>query len=562
MRRPASKSWVLIGRRPAVVVALLVFTLAATTLGLTQHQARLALTRQAAIRAAVHSPQTAEALAGARWDSITVSAVDQQLDRVSFFDHGQIVGQVAVGRGGQVVRAEGFTHRRVPYGDWIAYQPAMLIGLALLFVLMAGVAPWRRMRNLDVAVALTLVAPVVLLQHRYVDASVLSALPALAYLLVRCTFRALAKSAPRAAIPLLDALTPNWDVRQRVRLLRLTLGAIALIFVMVTISSQQAVDVLYAVMEGATKLAGGVLPYGHLPGDVVHGDTYPLLSFVLYTPLAWLSPVQSTWSSVDLALGATALAALVGAWALFRASAGLRDRRGAARPAEAEATGLRASLTWLAFPPVLAAVSTGTTDVVLALMLVFAVLLWRRPGLSTGLLAAGAWFKLAPLALLPMRLAPLRGRALGRALVSLVVVSLPLLALLVALDGVGGLSAMTHAIAFQFSRSSPQSIWSALGIESLQPVGEAAALGLIAGAVVRLRAEPSLQDDPARMAALSAAILIGLELAAGYWTFLYLLWVVPLLVVSLLATSAVPVEATEPARRHAGAPQTGVAVAL
>jgi hypothetical protein len=36
------------------------------------------------------------------------------------------------------------------------------------------------------------------------------------------------------------------------------------------------------------------------------------------------------------------------------------------------------------------------------------------------------------------------------------------------------------------------------------------------------------------MAALSAAILIGLQLAADYWAFLYLVWVMPLVCLSLL----------------------------
>jgi hypothetical protein len=551
----------LIRRRPALVAMILVFAGAAAMLALIQHQAALALPRQAAIRDAVESPVTTRALAGAPWDHLTVTGLDQRLARVSFFDHGRIVAQVAVTRGGSVVGGEGFVNRRVPYGDWIAYQPGLLIGLALLFALLAGVAPWRRLRNLDVAVGLTLVAPVVLLQHRYVDASVVSAVPGLAYLLIRCLFRALGASRPTApSIPLLDALTPRWETGQRVRLLRVMLGAMVLIFAMVTISSAQAVDVLYAVMEGATKLTGGVLPYGHLSGDVVHGDTYPLLSFVLYMPLAWVAPVRSTWSSVDVALGATALAALAAAWALFRAVAGRRRSRSAPRPPEVEASGLRAALIWLTFPPVLAAVSSGTTDVMLALIVVLAVLLWRRPGLSTGLLAAGAWFKLAPLALLPTRLAPLRGRPLGRAVVALAVVSLPLLALLLVVGGSGGPAAMIHAVSYQFSRSSPQSIWSVLGLEWLQPVAQAATLAMIAGAAIQLRAEPSLQDDPARMAALSAAILIALQLVAEYWAFLYVLWVVPLLAVSLLAPAATVV-AAETVRPRVGAPQPEVAVA-
>ena len=33
-------------------------------------------------------------------------------------------------------------------------------------------------------------------------------------------------------------------------------------------------------------LVHGTLPYGHMPGDVFHGDVYPLLSYAVYAPLA------------------------------------------------------------------------------------------------------------------------------------------------------------------------------------------------------------------------------------------------------------------------------------
>ncbi len=544
-----------IRRRPALITAVAVFVAGALVLGLTQNSAPLPVPRGQAIRAALKSPLTREVLTGTHFNSVAVTSLDSGLDRVSFFDSGRIIAQVAVRRDGAVTQSEGFSDRPVPYGDWIAYQPALLIGLAALFVLMAGVAPWRRLRNLDVAAALSLIAPVVLLQKRYVDASVLAAVPGLAYLMVRCAFRALGPPAEfRPSIPLLDALTPGWDARRRVWVLRLALASLALVFVMVTVSSREAVDVAYAVMEGATKLIGGVLPYGHMPGDVIHGDTYPLLSYVLYAPLAWVSPVRSTWSPVDLALGAAVASALAVAWAMFRAGAGARRFRRAARAPEHELAGLRAALTWLAFPPLLAAVSTGTSDVVLALMVVMAVLLWRRPGLAAGLLALGAWFKLVPLALLPARLAPLRGRRLARALLAIAVVCAPMLVLLVALGGLGGPAAMLRAMSYQLSRGSPQSLWSALHIQSLQPLGEAAALALIAAATVRLATRPEWEQETARMAAMAGAILIALQLTANYWAFLYLIWVLPLVTMSLLADPT-PAVAPEPSRVSVARPQ-------
>ena len=267
---------------------------------------------------------------------------------------------------------------------------------------------------------------------------------------------------------------------------------LALVYVMVCISSFDAVDVIYAVMEGATKLIHGVLPYGHMPPGIIHSDTYPILTYALYTPLALVAPVRDTWDSVDGGLAVAALAALASAWGVFRLFAGARGKAGASRPVELEEAGLRAALTWLAFPPLLITASTGTTDVVLAAMLVLAVLLWRRPTACAGILAVAGWFKLAPFALLPACLAPLRGGRLARAVAVIAVASLPSLALLIALGGWQGPGDMIHAVSYQFSRASLQSFPGALGIPRL-PAGD--------GSVSARSDRGSGDEAPARAAA-------------------------------------------------------------
>jgi hypothetical protein len=549
-------------RRPSLLAALVVFIAGGLALGLTHHGQPLPVPRARAIAIALKNPRVHTALQRNHWNQVTVYGVDDQLVRVTFLNGSQAVDEVAVKRGGRVVGTLDFAALRVPYGDWIAYIPGVLVLLSALFVLVTAVAPLRRIRNLDVVMALTLVAPVLLLAHRYVGGSVIAALPGLLYLVARCGWTAFSGPHPAApSVPVLELLTPQWDIHRRVRVLRLLLVLLGLILLVVTVSSYNAVDVVYAVMEGATKIVGGVLPYGHLPGDVIHGDTYPLLSYLLYVPLAGASPVQSSWDSVDLALGLSVVAALVVAWVIYRVvSAG--DRSGDERiSADRELAGLQSAVAWLAFPPVLIIASTGTSDVVLGAMVALAVLLWRRPGVSTALLAAAAWFKLAPLALVPVRLAPLRGRGLARALAGIAVVTVPMLAILFALGGPGGLEAMLHAISFQFSRGSPQSVWSALGIPGWQPLGEGTVLALIAAGVVRLRRDSDLAEDRRRMAALTAAILVGLQLAANYWAFLYLVWVFPLLTLSVLGEqvgTAVPDEAGV-ALRPAEARPVGVA---
>jgi hypothetical protein len=524
-------------RRPALWAAIGMFLVCGVLLTAVHADRPLPLGARAAIAAVRHDHASQVRLRGARWDNVTVSRVDGTLDRVRLALGSRVLADFAVDRAGAVVRGMDYRSQVVPYGSTIAYEPAVLGGLTLLFVLMAGVMPLRRLRNLDVLAAVSLLAPVILLQYRYLDASVVASLPSLLYLLGRCTWAGLGPRRPGApATPLLTWLTRDWEASRRVRLMGIGLVALSLVVLMVGISSTRPVDVSYAVMEGATNLIHGVLPYGHMPGDVLHGDTYPILSYAAYAPLALVAPVSSMWDSVDGALTVAAMSALLAAAVLYRHAAGPR-RRARRSPQEQEA-GLRAAIVWLSFPPLLIVVSTGTTDVVLAVIILFAVLLWRRPAASSGLLAVAAWFKLAPAALVPMWLAPLRGRQLVAAIAAMTAVSAAMLAVLIGVGGLAGVPAMVHAVAYQFSRGSPQSGWSALGIEWLQPIGQAAVLALIAAVTVRMFRDRTLSSDRTRVAAIAAGVLIGLQLSSDYWAFLYVVWVVPLLATSVLGEPA------------------------
>jgi Glycosyltransferase family 87 len=516
----------------AIVAGLVVAALTSLALIATHRTPRPVVPARVAIRAALSDPGTTRALDGTHWNRVSASPLDGELERVEFWDGSQTQVEAAVNAHGQVVQAQDFSHERVPYGDWLAYQPALLIGLSVLFLLVTVVVPWRRMRNLDTFAALSFVLSIVLFQHRYLNPSLLAAGPGLLYLAARCAWLGLGPATePAPSRPLLTVLSRSAGARSRIRWLRVVLGVVALIFAMVGVSSPVAVDVSYAVMEGATALIHGVLPYGHMPPGILHGDTYPILSYALYTPLAWVHPVRSGWDSVDGALAVAVAAALAAAWAVLRAVAG---PRGHGRSPEAEEAGLRAALATLAFPAVLITASTGTTDIVLAAMLGIALLLWRRPAAAAATLAVSGWFKLAPFALVPVLLASLRGRRLAGAVGAVVGVSVVVLALVLVVGGIHGPGEMAHSVAYQFTRGSVQSMWSALGIEWAQPIAQGAVLGLIAAATVRFWQEPRVAADQRRVAAVSAAVLIGMQLAANYWAFLYLVWAVPLVSVSLL----------------------------
>jgi len=161
-----------------------------------------------------------------------------------------------------------------------------------------------------------------------------------------------------------------------------------------------------------------------------------------------------------------------------------------------------------------------------------------------------------PFALLPIWLASLRGRRLlaGLALVG-GSAALMLLAL-VALGGAGAPRAMLHAVAYQAQRRTLHAPWTLLGVEWLQPLGQAAVLALVAAATVRVRREPAIAADPVRLAAIAGAVLLGVQLTGNYWTYLYLAWVAPCAIAGLLAdatTARVPATARtlNPTRRNA-----------
>jgi len=550
----------------ALLVALLV--LLATWAVLTAVRAEpQTLPRGEAIRAVLADPTAGKALSsGERWTHVRVGAVDSRTTRVTFFDGPRLAAQAAVDARGRVERFADVREREIPYGAPLAHEPVVVALGCLAFLLATAVVPLRRVRNLDVLALLALVVPVLLLNERLLTPSLLWAMPPLLWLTGRCAWAALRPDhrGPRAeapARPLLDALTPAWDDAQRVRILRLAVGAAAACTVMITVSAQTTVDVGQALMEGATLLLDGTLPYGNMPGDVFHGDVYPLLSYAVYMPLAAVMPVRDAWDVADGALIVAALAAVAGASLLarfMRSSATHADRVDTvALDHAARAAGLRAALAWLALPPLLIGVSTGTNDVLLGVLLLGALVLARRPLASTAALLVAGWFKVVPFALLPIWLARLRGRQLVAALALIAATVLLTLVALVALGGSDAPRAMLHAVAYQAERRTLNSPWTLLGLDWLQPLAQAAVLALIAGATVRVRRDRALADDPVRLAALAGAVLLGLQLAGNYWTYLYLAWVVPCVVVGLLADAPaaqrVPAatEALNPSRRNA-----------
>ena len=523
--------------RRETLAALAVFALAAGALSALHHAGRphYRLSQSAAIVAARADPGDRAFLARNPVTSARVVPLDSRLQRVTFFNGPRVVLDAAVDPHGRVVAGEQHIPGVPASGAAIANSPWILALLGGLFLLATMVVPLRRIRNLDALVLVSFTSTVVLVNARLVAPSVVAGSLGLCYLIVRCLTVALApaqRPPDAGATPLLSALTAAWEPARRIRLLRVLVLASAVGFLMITMTSSGYTDVAAASLAGATDLLHGLLPYGHI-SIAVHGDTYPILNYLLYTPgAAWL-PVSNVFSDLTGSLLIAAVSSLLVAAALYRL-AGSQDIAGSLSAAQVAGARLRAVVAWLSFAPVLLAASGGSNDLVLSAALAWMLACSHRRGASLAMLAVASWVKLVPVILLPAWLiARRRGEPL-RVLAGAAAVSALCLGVLVGLGGSRALAQMFTSIEFQFQRGSFFAPWYTFGLEWLQPLTQAAVVGLLAATALRMRRDAAVRDGAVRQAAIGAALLLGVQLAANYWTWSYLPWAFPFVAVALL----------------------------
>jgi hypothetical protein len=502
-------------RRYLLAIPIAVFAIALAALLLRgSGESKLPLPREQAVRAALSDPAVKKQLAAHHWSRARVRALDSRLARVTFFDGERIRAEAAVDAQGRTEHTKLYPPGAPLYGSKLSDAPWLLALLALGFVFATTTLPLLSLRNLDVLALLALVLPILAGDHQLFELSVLSGYVPLGYLCWRFLQRA------TRAGEQVGAVRPLWRPDNK-RALGYGIGAAAVLLAIVAVSSPGAIDVGFASTAGATLLLHGTLPYGHMPADVVHGDTYPLLNYVLYVPAAAVAPVRDAFDDTSSAVLVAFAAALVVAVALRR-------------------SGSRAVLAWLCFPPLAVAVASGTNDLLLAAAVAVALAVMARGGRAALALTAGAWIKLAPVALLPIWLARLPGRkSLLRAIMAVAGLSAALVAWILALSGPAGIGHMLRALSFQLSRGTLQSAWALLGLGAAQQVAQAATIALVAWGVMNAR---RIGRDPARLAALSGAVLAALQLSASNWSYLYVVWLFPCAAVALIA-DRVPAEA-------------------
>jgi hypothetical protein len=214
---------------------------------------------------------------------------------------------------------------------------------------------------------------------------------------------------------------------------------------------------------------------------------------------------------------------------------------------DGRSAGLRMSLAWLTFPPVMIATSSGSNDVIAGACVAWALASIAYAGRSALALAVAGGVKLVPFILAPAWI--LRNRPAGalRAAGALVAMTLGVAVWIFAVGGAAGFGDMLTALSFQAERGSLLSVWTLTGAEPLQLVFQAAVVTFVLASAVRVWRDREMAADPKRIAALGAAILIGVQLAANYWTYVYLPWLFPLVAVALLCERSAQPAAREPA---------------
>jgi hypothetical protein len=397
--------------------------------------------------------------------------------------------------------------------------PYVFLPLCALFLL--GLADWRRpwrIANLDLLVLLGFGVSHFFFNRAEIGVSVPLQYPVLLYLLGRALWIGFRGRG--------EGLRPVWPAAW------LLVAALFLIGFRVglNVADSGAIDVGYASVVGADRVAHGEPIYDNFPKDVSQGDTYGPVNYYAYVPFERIWPWSGSWDDLPAAHVAAVLFDL--ATFGFLILLGIRIRPGPA--------GRRLATTlafgWAAYPYTAFALESNSNDTLVAMLLVATLLLLARP-LARGAMAALATFtKFAPALLVPMLLTyetlGRRGRLAflaGLAAVSAAVMLWP------AIDP-GLRTFYDRTIAYQAGRDSPFSIWGQ--VPSLEPLRVALLVATVALSLFlafRPRRKSLIQ-----IAALGAALLIALQITMHHWFYLYIVWFYPLLLVAMSSLEKSP----------------------
>jgi hypothetical protein len=555
------------------------------------------LTAGQATRLARASPKIADWIH--RYHGVTTSASeDSGTGRwtVHFFAGGQEIAQAVIVDSSGLVESA-WTGPQVAWKMARGYSGAFgrrindpVIWLALCGAFLLGLADWRRplsLLNVDLLVLLSFSISLAYFNFGLIFWSVPLSYPPLLYLLGRMTWIGFRGRARRGAFC------------GRLPVLALAGACVFLIGFRGGLNryDSNVIDVGYAGVIGAERLLAGTIPYGHMPvaqgtpcggkysdGSPVgyeqagdggrcetaneRGDTYGPINYVAYVPavaaLGWtgrwddLPPAHATAFAFDAlaALGLLVIGRRLGGWVL----------------------GVALAFAWAAYPFTAYALESNSNDMILAALLIWGFAAATAPAGRGSLLALASWAKFAPLLAVPLwaryprmpQLAPavawpatawdgsgggetlaeptpparvrrrpweaLSFAGTGRFALGFAIATLAAAAVLVE----GGWHALStfwsSTFGWQLNRPSPFSVWDwgiYPGFPDLSALQTVLKVLLLVGAAALLVVPRRL--DAVRLAALTAALLLGFELVLTHWFYLYIPWFFPFVAIALLA---------------------------
>src|SRR5882757_2071009 len=370
---------------------------------------------------------------------------------------------------------------------------------------------WRRIANLDLLVLLGFGVSHFFFNEGNIGVSVPLAYPVLVYLLGRCLWIGFRGRG--------TGLRPVWPTMWLL---------VAALFLMgfrvgLNMADAGAIDVGYAGVVGAHKIVHGEPLYGDFPEDIHSGDTYGPVNYAAYVPFEVIWPFTGEWDDLPAAHGASITFDIVTFILLI--VLGMRIRPGPT----GKRLGAILAFGWAAFPYTAYVLESDSNDALVAALLVATLILLAKPLWRGVTLSLATWAKFIPLMLAPMLLTldGWKPRRLllfagGFAVVTAAAVTWPLI-------DPGFHTFYERTIAAQAGRSSPFSIWGQ--DESLEPLRVAilAATGVLALALAFVPRKKSLLQ----VAALSAALMLGVQITLHHWFYLYIVWFFPLMLIAL-----------------------------
>jgi hypothetical protein len=437
------------------------------------------------------------------------------------------------------------------FGGRTINRPLVWISLCVLFLI--GLADLRRplsVRNLDLLVLLAFSISLWFFNRGELFWSVPLVYPPLLYLLGRLAWIGARGRPATGARP----LWPVWAL------------AAATVFIAgfrvgLNVQDSNVIDVGYAGVIGAHRIANGDVPWGNMPvqedrprcgpadasGEVrkriqengrcessnPRGDTYGPVAYLAYLPGFWIFGWEGDWDDLPAAHFTTLafdLLTLAGLVLVGRRFGGSR---------------LAATLAfaWVAYPFTQYASNSNTNDALLPAFLVWGFWLASAPWARGALAALSAWTKFASLIVAPLWLTYPGRRPSARFAAGFVLATLASFAVLLLAPGLweGVRTFAERSFLWQMGRESPWSPWAwrqyhAEGIPDLALVQRVLQVLLAAGALAV--AFVPRRKSPLQLAALTGALLVGFQIVQTHWFYLYIPWFFPFAAFALLAGGA------------------------